>query len=45
MKIDDVIEYMDLIHDENKVVSYNYCINGSAMIDAYVRTHSRLKDR
>lgn len=45
MKIDDVMEYMDLIHDDNTVVSYNYCINGSAMIDAYVRPHSRLKDR
>ena len=35
--VDEVMEYMDLIHDDNTVVSYNHCINGSAMIDAYVR--------
>jgi len=45
MKIDEVVEYMDLIYDNDTVVSYSYNVNGSVLLDAYVRPYSRLKDR
>ena len=37
MKIDEVVEYMDLIYDNDTVVSYSYNVNGSVLLDAYVR--------